>query len=93
MKIMMKRRELLLKLAETEEQVRRLPAGKANGLWLSRRHVDIVYDLRQNTMAEMQTFFLAQVLRYSILAEKRKIPILPKFVSFKKSGSEVTLRL
>jgi hypothetical protein len=45
-KIMHKRRDLLLKLAETENHDRKLPTGKDTAQWLSKNYIEVVYDLR-----------------------------------------------
>ena len=88
-----KQREMLLKLAEMIDGERVLKPDVITGRRYSETTIEFFFDLRKNLEEEFIPEELVNLLRASILAERKKISCLPNFISFQRVKSEARLKV
>ena len=86
-------RDLLLKLAVSTNEKRKLFPGLPKCTKFKEGIKEIIFDLRENFELEFQPSTVAKHLRRALVAKKQDVACLPKFVSFTRVDSEVTLTI
>jgi hypothetical protein len=84
---------MLLKLAETREEQPTICFENLRFVAFNSNQQDIYFDLRHDYRAESLPNEIANILRWTKVAERKQLGMLPKFSSFVKYGPEVRIRV
>lgn len=71
------RRELLFRLAKSQKSERSLPIGWKNCQFVGDKTIEFKFDLRENSLAELETIHVAEVVRFCLVAKKKQLTVLP----------------
>jgi hypothetical protein len=85
------RREMLLKLAKSQNSDRPLPIGWKNCQYIGDKTIEFKFDLRENSLAELDTIHVSELLQFSIDAKKNKLTFIPQFNSLRRSNAELSI--